>query len=101
MSRKKVGLDTLLDGELPSHAEQAVKDITLTVEEVTQWESSKPPFLVEIGKTYIRFEIRFRVKTQKVMTITGGLLGAIVISVITQYLMPYITTAIEFLRRMI
>ena len=101
MSRKKVSLDTLLDGELPAQAEQAVRNITLTVEEVTRWESSKPPFLVEIGKTDIRFEIRFRIKTRKVMTITGGLLGAIAMSLLTQWLMPYVILAIEFLKRII
>ena len=65
-----VNLDELAAGRLPQHIIDALKEMELTVEEVVQWQDSKPNvrvFTTSDGKLLI--ETRVQIPLKKTVTI--------------------------------
>ncbi|HKP52658.1 MAG TPA: hypothetical protein VJ183_08390 [Chloroflexia bacterium] len=91
MSRQRkpqASLDELLVGRLPDRVIDRFKEIEFTVDEVLEWEKSKPPGGVVFRPPYIIIDIHIRTTTKKAL----GVIGAVgsIIWIALQFLLPYI-----------
>ncbi len=96
---KSESIDQLASGKLPKHVLDAINNLTLTVDEVVQWDSSKPVVDVGLSDRKMRIRINLSVPLGKFIastTATVGVLWTLVVFA-TKY-EPIITSIISRLR---
>ncbi len=72
----RVSLDDLAAGKLPDRITKAINEMELTVEEVIEWESSKPKVRLVATVNSVEIGIRVRIPMKKLAAIFASLGGA-------------------------
>jgi hypothetical protein len=78
MDEKKsptVVLDELASGRLPNRIIAAINEMELTIEEVIEWETSKPEVRLTVTNKDLFVEMRVRIPIKKALAIFGGMGG--------------------------
>ena len=84
-----VKLDDLVTGKLPERVVNAVTETYLTVNEVMEWEQSKPEFHMTFTEGYLRISVRKQYSLKKLFAILGSIVATL--WAIVQFAIPYIT----------
>lgn len=92
----KVHLDDLITGKLPERIITAISEMELTVEEVTQWEASRPPLRISLMDGKLSIDIRFRIPIKKMIAI-GSAVGGFLLTVMQFISMTRIMNSSEML----
>ncbi len=69
---QSVNLDMLASGKLPDRIVEAISEMELTIEEVTELEASKPKVRAVVEDDHVVVETRVRVSIKKVLAVLGG-----------------------------
>ena len=74
--RRKVGLDELASGRLPQRILDEISEMQLTVDEVIEWESSRPKVWLVVSGDELVVRTANRIPIKKLLKILGGASGA-------------------------
>lgn len=78
---QRISLDEVAAGKLPKRVLDQIEKVELTVEELVEWEKSKPPFKLVLTDRQLDFMVRKRVrwnsKSAKIVTIIAAIVGSI------------------------
>ena len=92
---QRVSLEEVASGRLPERILKQIEKMDLTVEEVVEWEKSKPNFRFILTDKQLDFMVRKRIrwssKWAKIVSFVGPLVG-IATWIFFQYVLPHLTT---------
>lgn len=71
--KQKAKLDDVVQGNLPEHIIDALKEMTITIEELDEWAGSKPPIRFWVKGKRLYYEISGSVSTKKITAIVGSI----------------------------
>lgn len=89
MNGKKqfVTIDELTSGNLPHRILDAVSQMDMSVNEIVNWERSKPTFHITLSDGHLHINVRKQYSLKKILAISGSILG--VVWAILQFAIPY------------
>ena len=89
MDSKKqfVTIDELGTGKLPDRILEAVNEMEISVDEMLEWERTKPDFHASITDGSVSIEVRKRYSLKKLITVITAVTG--VAATIIKFVAPY------------
>jgi hypothetical protein len=79
--------DELGNGKLPNRILEAVSEMEISVDEMLEWERTKPDFHASITDGSVRIEVRKRYSLRKLITVVTAVSGAA--ATIIKFVAPY------------
>ena len=74
-AQKQIKLDDLANGKLPKHITDSIGKLKVTVEELSLWNNTHPPFYIAFKQGYFIVDLRLRWSIKKLITIFSSFIG--------------------------